>query len=72
MEISIYEKTGEFYSVLDFTKKSVDLNKLKEHLLNSCHCVWVESDFESYVKVYGFEKNCVVDVINNMSKEIED
>ena len=29
MEIGIYEKTGEFYSVLDFTKKSVDWNKLE-------------------------------------------
>ena len=69
MEIGIYEKTGEFYSVLGFTKKSVDWNKLQEHLRSGCRCVWVESDLESYVKVYGIEKSCVIDVIENMSNQ---
>ena len=71
MEIGVYEKTGEFYSVLDFTKKEVDWNKLQEHLRSGCHCLWVESDLESYVKVYGIEKSCVIDVIENMSNEVD-
>lgn len=64
MEIGIYEKTGEFYSVLDFTKKEVDWNTIHKQLHSGCHCIWAESDLESYVRIIGLEEKCVRDRLN--------
>lgn len=70
--IEKYAKTGEFRATLDFHKRDVDWNVIHNHVRSGCHCVWVESDLESYVTVYGIEKSCVIGVIENMSNEIED
>ena len=72
VNIEKYAKTGEFRATLDFHKKDVDWNMITRQVKSGCHCVWVESDLESYVNVYGIEKSCVIGVIENMSNEIED
>lgn len=60
-EITIekYKPTGELYSTIDFGRKSVDWNKIHEELQSGCHCIWAESDLESYIKVFGKEEKCL-------------
>ena len=60
-EITIekYKPTGELCTTVDFCRKSVDWNKIHEELQSGCHCIWVESDLESYVKVFGKEEKCL-------------
>ena len=57
-------KTGEFCATLDFGNGEVCWNTIHEQLHSGCHCVWVQSDLESYVTVYGLEENCVRDGLN--------
>lgn len=57
--IEPYRKTGEFTATVEFTKKEVDWNVLHNLISSGCHCVWVESDLESYIQVYGMEEHCV-------------
>lgn len=70
-DITKYEKTGEFRATMDFNREEVDWNMIHNHVRSGCHCVWVESDLESYVNIYGYEENCVqsvVDCLNNSLK----
>ena len=57
--IEKYKPTGELCATIDFGRKSVDWNKIHEELQSGCHCIWAESDLESYVKVFGAEDKCV-------------
>lgn len=34
------------------------------HVHSGCHCIWVESDLESYVTIYGQEVKCVRDIVD--------
>lgn len=61
--IEKYKPTGELCATIDFGRKSVDWNKIHEELQSGCHCIWAESDLESYVKVFGAEDKCVRDRI---------
>lgn len=51
--------TGELCATIDFGRKNVDWNKIHEELQSGCHCIWAESDLESYVTVFGKEEKCV-------------
>ena len=57
--IEKHEQTGELCATIDFGRNSVDWNKIHEELQSGCHCIWAESDLESYVKVFGAEDKCV-------------
>ena len=59
--IKKYKLTGELCATVDFGRKSVNWNKIHEELQSGCHCILVESDLESYVKVFGAEDKCVRD-----------
>lgn len=59
--IQIYEPTGEFCATLDFGKREVDWNAIHKQLHSGCHCIWAESDLESYVRIIGWEEKCVRD-----------
>ena len=61
--IDEYKPTGELYATIDFGRKTVDWNKVHEELQSGCHCIWVESDLESYVKVFGKEEKCLRDIL---------
>ena len=58
-DIKPYHRTGEFRATVDFTKIEVDWNILHNVIHSGCHCIWVKSDLESYIEVYGLEKHCV-------------
>ena len=60
----IYEQTGEYSATLDFGKKEVDWNKVHQSLRSNCQCIWAESDLESYVTVFGKEKDCIQAVVD--------
>ena len=64
--IDKYKPTGELCATVDFGRKSVDWNKIHEELQSGCHCIWVESDLESYVKVFGTEDKCVSDMLQSL------
>ena len=57
--IEKYKTTGELCATIDFGRNSVNWNKVHEELQSGCHCIWAESDLESYVKVFGVEEQCV-------------
>ena len=38
---------------------------------SGCHCIWVESDLESYVTIYGHEEKCVHDVVDGLNSNLE-
>ena len=61
LTIEKYKPTGELCATIDFGRKSVDWNKIHEELQSGCHCIWAESDLESYVKVFGKEDKCLCD-----------
>ena len=61
--IEKYKPTGELCATIDFGRNSVNWNKIHEELQSGCHCIWAESDLESYVKVFGVEEQCVRDRI---------
>ena len=61
--IGKHKPTGELCATIDFGRKSVDRNKIHNEKQTSCHCIWAESDLESYVKVFGAEDKCVRDRI---------
>ena len=57
--IEKYKTTGELCATIDFGRNIVNWNKVHEELQSGCHCIWAESDLESYVKVFGMEDQCV-------------
>ena len=61
--IETCKPTGELCATIDFGRKSVDWNKIHEELQSGRHCIWVESDLESYVKVFGKEEKCLRDIL---------
>jgi len=63
-DITKYEKTGEFRATIDFGRKEVDWNMVHKQVRSGCHCIWVESDLESYVTIYGHEVKCVRDIVD--------
>lgn len=63
-----YKLTGELCATVDFGRKSVDWNKIHEELQSGCHCIWAESDLESYVTVVGKEEKCVRAAISQLKK----
>ena len=62
--------TGELCATIDFGRNSVDWNKIHEELQSGCHCIWAESDLESYVKVFGAEDKCVRTTISQLKKSL--
>ena len=66
--IEKYKPTGELCATIDFGRKSVDWNKIHEELQSGCHCIWAESDLESYVTVLGKEEKCVRTTISQLKK----
>ena len=66
LTIEKYKLTGELCATIDFGRKSVNWNKIHEELQSGCHCIWVESDLESYVKVFGTEDKCVSDMLQSL------
>ena len=62
--IETYKPTGEFCATVDFGNKQVDWNMVHKQVHYGCHCIWVESDLESYVTIYGWEDSCVRDRLN--------
>ena len=62
--IETYKPTGEFCATIDFGRKEVDWNTIHKQLNSGCHCIWVESDLESYVTIYGHEVKCVRDIVD--------
>ena len=69
--MKIYEQTGEYFTILNFGKKEVDWNKVHQSLRSNCHCIWAESDLESYVTVYGKEKDCIQAVVDDLKEYAE-
>ena len=57
--IGKHKPTGELCATIEFGRKSVDWNKIHEELQSGCHCIWAESDLESYVTVLGVEERCL-------------
>ena len=73
MEDIIIEKhkpTEELCATIDFGRKSVDWNKIHEELQSGCHCIWAESDLESYVTLFGKEEECVRTMISQLKKSL--
>ena len=68
--IDKYKPTGELCATVDFGRKSVDWNKIHEELQSGCHCIWAESDLESYVTVLGKEEKCVRTTISQLKKSL--
>ena len=68
--IEKYKPTGELCATIDFGRKSVDWNKIHEELRSGCHCIWAESDLESYVTVLGKEEKCVCTTISQLKKSL--
>ena len=66
VNIEKYAKTGEFRATLDFHKKDVDWNIVTKQIQSGCHCIWVESDLESYVRVHGHDVSCVEHSLRNL------
>lgn len=71
-EITIekYKLTGELCATIDFGRKCVDWNKIHEELQSGCHCIWAESDLESYVTVFGKEEQCVRAAISQLKAKV--
>lgn len=70
-DIKPYRKTGEFRGTVDFTKIGVDWNILHKTIRSGCHCIWVKSDLESYIEVYGLEKHCVRNMCTSLDEYLE-
>lgn len=70
-DIKPYHKTGEFRGTVDLTKKEVDWNILHTLINTGCHCIWVKSDLESYIEVYGLEKHCVHNICTSLTDYLE-
>lgn len=70
VNIEEYKPTGELCATIDFGRKSVDWNKIHEELQSGCHCIWAESDLESYVTVVGKEEKCVRTTISQLKKSL--
>lgn len=70
-DIKPYRKTGEFRGTVDFNNVGVDWNTLHNVVHSGCHCIWVESDLESYIKVYGLEEHCVHNTCESLVKYLE-
>ena len=66
VNIEKYAKTGEFRATLDFHKKDVDWNMITKQIHSGCHCIWVESDLESYIRIHGHDVSCVEYVLNKL------
>ena len=69
--IEKYKPTGEFCATIDFGRKEVDWNMVHKQLNSGCHCIWVESDLESYVTIYGQEVKCVRDIVDGLIRNLE-
>lgn len=69
--IDKYKLTGELCATIDFGRKSVDWNKIHEELQSGCHCIWAESDLESYVRIIGWEEKCVRDRMNALESHLK-
>lgn len=69
--IETYKPTGEFCATLDFGKKEVDWNTIHKQLHSGCHCIWTESDLESYVRIIGWEEKCVRDRMNALESHLK-
>ena len=69
--MKIYKPTGEYFTTLNFGKREVDWNKVHQSLRSNCHCIWAESDLESYVIVYGKEKDCIQAVVDDLKEYAE-
>ena len=59
VNIDEHKPTGELCATIDFGRNGVDWNKIHKELQSGCHCIWVESDLDSYVKMIGKEEKCV-------------
>ena len=70
VNIEKYAKTGEFRATLDFHKKDVDRNMITKQIHSGCHCIWVESDLESYIRIHGHDVSCVEYVLNKLEDRI--
>ncbi len=68
--IEKYKTTGELCATIDFGRNSVNWNKVHEELQSGCHCIWAESDLESYVTVLGKEDKCVRTTISQLKKSL--
>lgn len=68
VNIEEYKPTGELCATIDFGRNSVDWNKIHEELQSGCHCIWADSDLESYVTVVGKEEDCVRTMISQLKK----
>ena len=71
VNIEKYAKTGEFRATIDFGKKEVDWNTIHKQLHSGCHCIWAESDLESYVRIIGLEEKCVRDRLNALESHLK-
>ena len=69
--IETHKITGEFYTTLDFGKNAVDWNIINKQVHSVCHCIWVESDLNSYVTIYGYEESCVRNAVNCLNTNLE-
>lgn len=70
VNIEKYPKTGEFCATLDFGNKEVCWNTIHKQLYSGCHCIWVESDLESYIRIHGHDVSCVEYVLNKLEYHI--
>ena len=68
--IEKYKTTGELCATIDFGRNSVNWNTIHEELQSGCHCIWAESDLESYVTVLGKEEKCVRATISQLKKSL--
>ena len=69
--IETLKTTGEFRATIDFGKSEVDWNMVHKILNCGCHCVWVESDLNSYVTIYGRERKCVQDRLHSLDMIVD-
>ena len=70
--MKIYKPTGEYFTTLYFGKREVDWNKVHQSLRSNCHCILAESDLESYVTVYGKEKDCIQAVVDDLKEYVRE
>ena len=43
---------------------------ITKQIHSGCHCIWVESDLESYIRIHGHDVSCVEYVLNKLEDRI--
>lgn len=70
MEIKVHEKSGDYFTVIELEGVDTDWGAIHSIYACSCHCIYLNTDLDSFVEVYGAIPDCVDEVANNMIEVI--